>query len=317
MNPQAAERARRARVAAWLAATYSGVVHRRDLRAHGIDRFGVRTEIAAGRWTPAGRHTLVIGGREPVGTGVLWRAVREAGPGAVLDGAAALVVAGMSGFRPDLIDVWVSPVHDAHPITGVRIHRYRRALPVVRGGVPRVSPEWATVHAAQWAVSDRQAALLVCLPVQQRIVATHRLLDTWREVQRSPRRVVLDGIVRDVCDGAHSLGELDFGWWCRRYGLPQPRRQVVRRVDGRRCYLDVEFDGLVVEIDGGQHLAGLSPLHDALRSNALVLQHERVLRLPLVGLRLDPDAFMGQVATGLGVLPLTARQSVRPHARSA
>lgn len=237
VSEQTRERNRRATIASDLAAAHSGVMHRRDLARAGIDRFGVRTEVAAGRWVAAGRHTLVVGAPEPRGAGLWWRAVWESGSGSVLDGAG----------------------------------------------------------------SDRQATLLVCLPVQQRLIAPARLMAAWRTVDRSPRRAMLDAVIGDVCDGAHSLGELDFGRWCQRYGLPQPRRQTLRVTERGRCYLDVEFDGLVVEIDGGHHLFGLSPVADALRANEFVLGADRVLRLPVLGLRVEPDAFMAQVARGLGL----------------
>ncbi|EAP96939.1 hypothetical protein JNB_20053 [Janibacter sp. HTCC2649] len=112
-------------------------------------------------------------------------------------------------------------------------------------------------------------------------------------------------MIADVCDGAHSLGELDFGAWCRRYGLPEPLRQTLRTGPSGRVYLDVEWEGLVVEIDGGHHLLGLNPTDDALRSNEVALGSSRVLRIPLLGLRLEADRFMAQVARGLG-LPVLA-----------
>ena len=66
--------------------------------------------------------------------------------------------------------------------------------------------------------------------------------------------------------------------------------------DGR-VYLDVAWEdiALVVEIDGGHHGLALSPVDDALRQNEVVLGASRVLRIPVVGLRLDPAAFLDQV----------------------
>ena len=73
---------------------------------------------------------------------------------------------------------------------------------------------------------------------------------------------------------------------------------MVRKLPNGRVYLDVEWEdvGLVVEIDGGHHLSALSPVDDALRQNEVVLERGLVLlRLPVLGLRLAQDAFMGQV----------------------
>jgi very-short-patch-repair endonuclease len=172
-----------------------------------------------------------------------------------------------------------------------------RAGSLPRCRVPRTRPEAATVRAAQWAKSDRQAALVICLVVQQRLVRPERLLAQWLAQARSPRRAFLHAVIRDVCDGVHSLGELDFARLCRARGLPEPSRQAVRVQRDGRAYLDVAWDdlGLVVEIDGGHHGLALNPVDDALRQNEVVLRASRVLRIPVIGLRLDADAFMDQV----------------------
>lgn len=287
----------RARVGGELAARHAGVAHRDDLRAAGVSRHDVASEIAAGRWQRAGRHTVVIGTGALHGEALLWRAVWETGGGAALDGTAALLAAGLTGYRADVIDVSLPADNRRHAVKGVRRHQRVRALPVIAAGLPRVRPEWAAIHAAQWARSDRQAALVLCLVLQQRLARPDALLEAWRSIRRSPRRAVIDAVLRDVCDGAHSLGELDFAAMCRRRGLPEPTRQAVRVLPGGRVYLDVAWEdiGLVVEIDGGHHALALHPVADALRQNEIVLGAERVLRIPVIGLRLDPDAFLTQV----------------------
>jgi very-short-patch-repair endonuclease len=95
----------------------------------------------------------------------------------------------------------------------------------------------------------------------------------------------------------HSLGELDFTRLARRYGLPRPSHQAVRTGPDGRVYLDISWDevGLVVEIDGGHHGLALNPVDDALRQNERVAVGERVLRIPVIGLRVATDKFMQQV----------------------
>ena len=58
--------------------------------------------------------------------------------------------------------------------------------------------------------------------------------------------------------------------------------------------------GLVVEIDGGHHALALNVVDDALRQNEVVLGDERVLRVPVIGLRLLPEQFMAQVVRAHG-----------------
>ena len=51
----------------------------------------------------------------------------------------------------------------------------------------------------------------------------------------------------------------------------------------------------MVEVDGGHHALALAPVDDALRQNEVTLSDKVVLRIPVLGLRLTPDAFMDQV----------------------
>jgi hypothetical protein len=245
----------------------------------------------------AGKHTVVIGSGTLTTAARHWHAVWESGSGAVLDGAAALVASGLVGFTPARIDVSLPRNNRRHAVPGVVRHLRSTMPPTLAVGIPRVRPEWATIHAAQWAVSDRQAALLLCLPVQQRLVPPERVLQAWHASARGRKHALLDVLVRDVCDGAHSLGELDFAGLCRGRGLPEPSRQEVRRLPSGRVYLDTGWDdiALVVEIDGGHHALALNPIDDALRQNDVVLSGDRVLRIPVLGLRLMPRAFMDQV----------------------
>lgn len=305
-----ARREERALRAAVVASAFGGVAHRRDLRAAGVTRQDVATEVAAGRWLVVGRHTVATTTGEPSREALWWRAVWESGAGAVLDGVSALQAQGMTGFETAVIDVSMPSANRDHDVAGVRLHRRRVVGPVAYGGVPRTLPAQATIRAAQWATSDRQAALLVCVPVQQRLVRPDDLLTAWAAVGRSPRRALLDAVVRDVCDGAHSLGELDVGRLCRWRGIPVPTRQRVVRLPTGRIYLDVAWEdiGLVVEIDGGHHLLALNPVDDALRQNEMTMGSEWVLRIPVLGLRLAPERFLDQLlrawrlrAAGAGV----------------
>lgn len=294
-------RAERAHRAELVAADHDGVASRAALRAVGVSRADVRTEMLAGRWLSGGCQTVIIGNVEPTGQALLWRAVWETGGGSALDGVSALVASGLTGFTPSAIDVSVPHANRSRRHEGVRRHR-RRTMPPLRGaGIPRADVPSAAVSGAAWAASDRQAVLILCLVLQQRLTTPERLLAAWRTscTRMAPaRRAWLDVAVRDLCDGAQSLGELDFARLCRTHDLPEPSRQVVRTLPDGRVYLDVAWEdiGIVVEIDGGHHALALNVVDDALRQNEVVLGDERVLRIPVLGLRLMPDEFMAQVA---------------------
>lgn len=303
-TPRRVSRAERARRARPVFDDHDGIAHRSDLRRAGVSREDVRGEVAAGRWTTAGRHTVVRGETVPDGRARLWHAVWESGSGAVLDGASALVAGGLTGFTPVAVDVTLPRSSRRHPVEGVRSRRRLVVGPVRRAGIPRTTPEHATVRAAQWARSDHEAALVVCLAVQQRLVHPARLLEVWHRCRGGRRHRFLDAVVHDVCDGAHSLGELDLGGLCRRWGVPAPSRQAVRTTPHGRVYLDAVWEevGLVVEVDGGHHALALAPVDDALRQNDRVLVGDVVLRIPVLGLRLRGDDFGRQLARAHALL---------------
>ena len=54
-----------------------------------------------------------------------------------------------------------------------------------------------------------------------------------------------------------------------------------------------------MEIDGIHHTWAQNVVGDALRQNRLALDGDTVLRLPLLGLRLEPDAFFAQIEESL------------------
>lgn len=146
----------------------------------------------------------------------------------MLDGVTSLLAAGMQNWSQDLIDVTVAHNRKVRPLAGVRHHHLRDRGDIIAAGLPRTKPDLAVVRGAQWAATDRQAATIVAMAVQQRLVHPTALLARWERTAYAHRREVLDGVIADVCNGAHSLSELDFTALCRRRGLPEPSRQTVR-----------------------------------------------------------------------------------------
>ncbi|NHA67026.1 DUF559 domain-containing protein [Phycicoccus flavus] len=283
---------------------HGGVLSRGLLRGLGVDRDAVAREVSGRRWAVAGEHTVALH-RGPLPVEALrWRALWETGPRvAVLDGVSSLVSAGLTGFDEPVVHVSVTRNSRCPDVDGVHPHRVRR-LDGERhpaATMPRTRTDVATIRAAGWAVSDRQAALVVAMSVQQRLVTGPRLLHAVASVRIRGRRPFVRQVVRDVAAGAQSLGELDFARMCRAHGLPEPSRQVVRRGRHGRVYLDVRWDEarLVVEIDGSGHRAGLALSSDNLRQNAVTLEGDRVLRFDLLALRLHEREVMAQVRRGL------------------
>lgn len=307
--------ARRRAMVAVEAEPYGGVLSRALLRALGVDRDVVAREVRQGRWRLHGNQTVAMH-TGPLGARALaWRAIWEVGVRiAAVDGVSSLQVAGLTGYVEPAVHVSIPHGCRVGSFDGVELHHVRRREDELIGaGVPRTRPEVAAVRAAHWAVSDRQAALLLAMPVQQRLVTGSRLLMAAHAVRGRDRRALVRQLARDIADGAQSLGELDFARMCRRRGLPTPSRQVIRHGPRGRIYLDVRWDdvALVVEIDGSQHRQGLRVTDDNLRQNAITLEGDRVLRIDLIGLRLYADAFLTQVETGLNIGSMYQRGEIR------
>ena len=159
----------------------------------------------------------------------------------------------------------------------------------------------AAVRAALWARSDRQAALLLTMVVQQGLTTAEKLAVELLRIRRDKRRLFVHGVVNDLLGGVRSLGELDVVRECRRRGIPEPSKQVLRRTRNGTYYLDLVWErwGLVVEVDGIQHSWASQIVGDAVRHNAVSIRGKTVLRLPLLGLRVEPDTFFAQIEEAL------------------
>jgi len=282
-----------------LAREQGEVVSRKQLYALGVTRWEVRGEVRAGRWQLIGDQSVCMHNSVLSEVGERWAAVFQGGPRAQLDGASALVAAGLERFATERVRVSVP--------RGAKVRRNRRfdirqtrrwsADDLASSGIPRTRVEVAAVRGALWARTDKEATYLVTLVVQQAIASPEAIGAELLRVRRDKRRLLLHAVVNDLLDGARSLGEIDVGRELRRRGLPEPSRQVLRRDRANRYYLDLYWPDLhlVVEVDGIHHSWAENVVGDALRQNALALDGDTVLRLPLLGLRLDPDAFFDQI----------------------
>lgn len=275
------------------------------MRAAGLSYLDVRSEVDAGRWRLHGVQTVALHSGNLTPEEHRWRVLWEIGEAvAAIDGVTALQAAGLKNYTDTQVHVSVVHRHSVKKPEGARVHKVIRRLPdeLVGAGLPRTKPAVAALRAAFWAVSDRQAALILLMTVQQRLATPEQLLACSKQLRGRKRRKFIKDVVGFIHDGVHSLGELDFAKLCRARGLPEPARQVVVEGDRGRMYLDVRWDGysLVVEIDGVQHREGLQVSADNLARNEVALREERVLRVDLIGMRLEQDAFMDQVARGLG-----------------
>lgn len=311
--PSTPDRDRRRSAVLELAARQAGLVARSQVLDLGVTPSHLRAEIDASRWLAAGRRSLVVRPPRADERPDWWLAVLECAPQAsaevqpraALGGLTALQAAGLEGLGGDGL-IHVCAPKSSHPratASGIRLHETRRWRDddILGNGLPRARPDVATVQAALWARTDREAALLLIAPVQQRLTSPDALADVVDRVRRDKRRGLLRTVLLDVSDGVRSLNELDFAAMCRRRGLPEPDRQDVVTSAVGRSYLDVRWRRwrVIVEIDGVGHLRVDRWIDDSLRHNEIALGGEIVLRVPSLGLRLDPDRHLDVVERAL------------------
>lgn len=286
-----------------LAEQQDGVVSRRQVYAAGVTRWEVRGQLMAGRWQKVGDQSVCVHTGPLTEGGHRWAAVFQGGPRACLDGASALVASGLGRFDVERVRVSVPRGARVRRTRLYDIRQTRRwsADDLASGGVPRTRPAVAAVRAALWAVSDRQAALVLAMTVQQGLATAEQVATELLRVRRDRRRRHLHAVVLDLVGGVRSLGELDVVRGCRERGLPEPDAQVLRRSPNGTYYLDFRWRrwGVVLEVDGIQHSWVEQIVGDALRQNTITLSGDVVLRLPLLGLRVRPDDFFGQVRQAL------------------
>lgn len=297
-------RQRRA-VVAELSQTQGGVMSRSQLYRLGISRGEVRANVYAQRWRRIGVHVLVV---DPLGLGKdgrLWAAVLEAGPRAALDADAALLVCGLENYVEPRIRVSVprgARIRHRATLVNIRQTRRWRAEDIVYSGKPpHIRAPVAAIHAALWAATARQAELLLTMVVQQGICRLDELAAAFLAVRRDRRRAMIHSLLIDLAGGVRSLNELDVLRGLRDRGLPLPDMQALRRTSRGTYFLDFRWSrwGLVVEVDGIQHNWAQAVVGDALRHNAIAIEGDVVLRLPVLGLRLCPDDFYTQISTAL------------------
>jgi very-short-patch-repair endonuclease len=232
-----------------------------------------------------------------------WRAIFEVGPSAVLDGPTALLAAGLKTITEDIVHIAAPKSRNPRSYPGVCVHATRRyrAEDVVRAGIPRMRPATAAVHAALWARTDRQASLFVMASVQQRLVAVKDLAEAIALIKRDKRRLLLRGLLVDVSEGLHALGEQDFARACRRRGFPEADHQEMRYLPSGRVYYDTVWKRyrVKVEIHGAQHLDVQAATSDALKANAAALEGAVLICIPNHAFRTDPEPFLDQIEAAL------------------
>jgi very-short-patch-repair endonuclease len=263
-----------------LAASQDQVVSRSQLAEAKVGRRLIGERVWSGTWEVLGPYVVVLRPGPLSRVQQMWVGVLHGGNDAVLFGTSALEMAGLKGFTDEHVSVCIPHGrHRPHLLTSrvtVRVHESRN-LPAedlhLTMRPPRTKQDRSVVDAASAATSDSACRTLLAMCVQQRLTAPVVLRPRVLERSNLPRRALILETLDDVEGGSQSLPELDYLRGLRRFGLPEPTRQVrVQRSDGR-YFLDAEFDqwAVTVEINGLHHLDPRQKESDDIRRTRLAI----------------------------------------------
>ena len=277
------------------------------LVAQGWSQSGIRAQLDARRWQRVGRAIVRHNG-PPTVQQLRHAALITLGPRSLLTSFTALEVAGLSGWEREPIHVLVPRGARVQRPDGLplRVHYTDEwdGAAAGRRGVLHAVPAAALLASASFG-GVRPACAILAATVQQRLIRATDLVAALEQRSRIRHHRALLASAYDIAQGAHALSEIDFARLCRRFGLPEPSRQSVRRDRrGRRRYLDAEWllaDGgrVVVEVDGALHLIVQNWWSDQLRQNEVTLSGDTVLRYPSVVVRSESALVADQLRRAL------------------
>ena len=293
-----------------LAKRQADVVRRAQLRATGVTDSGIRSQLRARRWQRLTDSVVVLHNGPMTVEQQRWAAVLAGHPRAALGGRTALALAGLKNWEHEQIALLVPQGRRLQSMSGVpvTVHQTRRYRnDDVIGSLARTTVERSAIDGAGWSERPRTAVGLLAAVVQQRLTTADRLLAALDGAGPIRHRDLLRVSLHDIAGGADALSEIDFGKLCQRFGLPAPRRQVVRCDGfGLRRYLDALLEGddgttVSVEIDGAIHVRADRWDADLDRANELLLGGDRILRFSSTTIRVEPRRVADQLRRALGM----------------
>jgi hypothetical protein len=274
-----------------------------------LGKAAVRWRIHTGRWQQP-CHGVVVTHSGPLSSDeLLWVVVLGAGTEAVIGGLTGARLDGLTGFDDGRIHVVVPAarlVRAKLPSLAV-VHRSRLLGPADVHPVRsprRTRTARSILDAALWMRTENGTRAVLAAGVQQRLVRPEDLTAALARRGTVPRRTLVRTTLADIAGGAQALSELDFCRLTRRFGLPEPSRQALRKdKHGRVRWLDAcwERARLVAEVDGLWHMDATAWWADMRRDNELTLSGYRVLRFPAFAVRDQPEVVAAQIADALGL----------------
>jgi very-short-patch-repair endonuclease len=262
-----------------LLAAQAGVVTLGQAAKHGWTRHAVANQIASGRWSSPHRGVVATFTGRLTYEQRVWAGLCYAGRDATVSHASALWLQDRGWARPSVVHLTVPRMRDAVRAPGLRVYRSDLSAGELRDLAEprRVRVERAVLECAGACRSITDAIAVVATAIQRRLTTADRLRVAL-DLRPCLRHRALLIEVLDMCgNGAHSLLEVSHERIQRTHGLPLGRRQVRHGL----AVVDVDLDGLIVELDGrAGHLEVENWWGDMLRDDLHTVEGRAVLRFP-------------------------------------
>ncbi|WP_116953633.1 type IV toxin-antitoxin system AbiEi family antitoxin domain-containing protein [Jiangella endophytica] len=266
-----------------LSARQDGVVSRAQALACGLTEDMLTWRLRSGRWQRihAGVYATFTGPL-PFAARV-WAAILRAGRGAVASHRTAAFLDGLCDEPGPVIHVTApGERHVRGKVDGVRVH-YAGRLPLTRHPAkspPRTRVDDTVLDLVDDAAHPREAEGWVTSACQRRATTPERLADALGQRKKIRWRGMVEAVLADVADRAHSPLELRHLRRVERaHGLPTGCRQ--RRIAGQRViWIDVDYERyrLRVELDGRVGHTGEGRFRDRRRDNSATVDGHATLR---------------------------------------
>jgi len=231
----------------------SGVISRAQAQANGLSEGDIRRLLRRREWVKVHPGVYVNHTGELTWLQRAWAAVLFAWPAALSHESALRAADGPGKHKEAVIHVAVTRDRRIAAPPDVYIHRmthlHRRTQWNL--GPPRVRYEDAALDVAIASSSDLAALDVVASAVQSRRTTAARMHARLDARLRTLRRAWLEGVLEDVATGACSVLEHGFLDRVERaHGLPCAERQPRATATLGVVYRDVEYETLIVELDG-------------------------------------------------------------------
>jgi hypothetical protein len=233
----------------------SGIIARRQAGWAGLSPRRIDVLVRTGRWQRTGFGVYAAFTGVLPRNAVLWSAVLQAGPQAVLSHETAGGLYGIVDDAGQKIHVTVPHQQHPQPVPGIVIHRSSRFLKIADAGFrpPRTQIEETVLDLTEVAASFDDVVALLARSCQRCVTRPFLLTMALQKRPRMRWRKEITLALQDVADGVNSVLEFRYVRDVERaHGLPASERQASDKRRGHRVFRDVRYStyGVLVELDG-------------------------------------------------------------------